>query len=151
MTAEIELRHAIPNIADISSYVRGGKGKFTLLSTKTNVHRTYSMYTPEDQNPLLDRRLYVKFLNGLNEFEFIGTIWEASSSKQLTFTLGRSVRPTLEADCVKGILWLVDKLNWNKELKGIIFFHEGICCRCGRSLTNPESIERGIGPYCASQ
>lgn len=24
----------------------------------------------------------------------------------------------------------------------------GVCCQCGRTLTNPESIERGIGPIC---
>jgi hypothetical protein len=30
--------------------------------------------------------------------------------------------------------------------------HEhGVCCLCGRELTNPDSIERGIGPVCASK
>ena len=27
----------------------------------------------------------------------------------------------------------------------------GICCNCGRKLTNEESIEAGIGPICASK
>jgi hypothetical protein len=27
----------------------------------------------------------------------------------------------------------------------------GACALCGRTLTNPESIERGIGPVCASR
>lgn len=31
------------------------------------------------------------------------------------------------------------------------FYHEGQCCVCGRTLTVPESIERGIGPECASK
>ncbi len=26
--------------------------------------------------------------------------------------------------------------------------HEGKCCRCGRALTVPESVESGIGPEC---
>lgn len=28
--------------------------------------------------------------------------------------------------------------------------HEGRCGKCGRSLTNPESIASGIGPVCAT-
>lgn len=27
----------------------------------------------------------------------------------------------------------------------------GVCCRCGATLTNEESIEAGIGPICASK
>jgi hypothetical protein len=29
--------------------------------------------------------------------------------------------------------------------------HEGRCCRCGRLLTVPSSIEAGIGPECAGR
>ena len=28
------------------------------------------------------------------------------------------------------------------------FWHEGRCGRCGRTLTDPESIKRGLGPVC---
>lgn len=31
---------------------------------------------------------------------------------------------------------------------GLTFWHTGACCACGRQLTDPESIERGIGPIC---
>lgn len=30
-------------------------------------------------------------------------------------------------------------------------WHEGSCGRCGRALTHPESLERGIGPVCAGR
>ena len=30
----------------------------------------------------------------------------------------------------------------------IEFYHMGKCCVCKRALTNPDSIEKGIGPYC---
>jgi hypothetical protein len=29
--------------------------------------------------------------------------------------------------------------------------HEGKCCRCGRKLTHPESIETGLGPECGGR
>ncbi len=35
-----------------------------------------------------------------------------------------------------------------EDVKGWKFHHEGSCGRCGRALTVPESIERGIGPEC---
>lgn len=34
---------------------------------------------------------------------------------------------------------------------GFALHHEGRCCRCGRMLTTPESIEAGIGPECAGR
>ena len=45
---------------------------------------------------------------------------------------------------------------WNNnvsavEASGFDLHHEGKCCRCGRRLTVPESIESGIGPECATR
>jgi hypothetical protein len=37
------------------------------------------------------------------------------------------------------------------EAAGWKLHHEGRCCRCGRPLTVPESVESGIGPECASK
>lgn len=34
------------------------------------------------------------------------------------------------------------------EKHGFLIHHIGFCGRCGRDLTVPESIERGIGPEC---
>lgn len=52
--------------------------------------------------------------------------------------------------------------GWPKHLQAIRYFferidnipdnlyvyHEGRCGKCGRKLTTPESIERGLGPEC---
>ena len=32
---------------------------------------------------------------------------------------------------------------------GFVLRHAGKCCRCGRRLTHPESLESGWGPECA--
>ena len=37
------------------------------------------------------------------------------------------------------------------EAAGWMLHHEGRCCRCGRPLTVPSSVESGIGPECASK
>lgn len=35
--------------------------------------------------------------------------------------------------------------------KGCTYLHESKCRRCNRRLTDPESIETGIGPVCAGR
>lgn len=37
------------------------------------------------------------------------------------------------------------------EKHGAEFWHSGACSRCGRELTTPESLERGLGPTCAGK
>jgi hypothetical protein len=39
-----------------------------------------------------------------------------------------------------------DLLNENVEIS-----HTGSCLRCGRVLTDGQSIERGLGPTCSSK
>jgi hypothetical protein len=34
------------------------------------------------------------------------------------------------------------------DAAGFRLHHEGRCCRCGRRLTVPESVEDGVGPEC---
>jgi len=51
---------------------------------------------------------------------------------------------------VKVFVWLFNRhLSTAKELpEKVEFWHEGRCGDCGRRLTVPESIARGIGPIC---
>lgn len=51
---------------------------------------------------------------------------------------------------VRGALWLLARVNdpslpWGDDVE---LYHCGRCSRCGRTLTVPESLERGLGPEC---
>ena len=66
-----------------------------------------------------------------------------------------SIRPTrnskvdVEAKSWKVLVWGISMIFHQKEIpEGYGIKHEGKCCRCGRRLTTPESIENGIGPEC---
>jgi hypothetical protein len=58
-------------------------------------------------------------------------------------------RITPEAPSAQGFAWLWRNLHDNNKLnEQVEIHHEGKCCRCGRKLTVPRSIELGIGPEC---
>ncbi len=43
-------------------------------------------------------------------------------------------------------------VNGDMQASGKMYaLRSGRCWRCNRTLTTPESIQAGIGPYCASQ
>jgi hypothetical protein len=51
----------------------------------------------------------------------------------------------------KTLFWLLQNLESIEDLKcypKLAIYHEGCCCKCGRPLTVPESIDSGIGPEC---
>ena len=51
---------------------------------------------------------------------------------------------------VKVLNWAMAVINGYKDLPaGYDTKHSGSCGRCGRELTDPESIKRGLGPTCA--
>lgn len=143
-----EMRHTILKISDIAAYVKGGHGKFTMESQISKRHITYSVHRPEAVNDPNNIPLWISHLSNDGEFYFIGTVW----SKEMKFVLGKKATITENADSVKGIKWLLGFINRKMELpETMAFWHEGVCCVCGRELTNPESIERGIGPICFSK
>jgi hypothetical protein len=46
-------------------------------------------------------------------------------------------------------MWLaVQYLFEHPSTDFIEIYHEGRCCKCGKRLTTPQSIELGIGPKC---
>ena len=53
-----------------------------------------------------------------------------------------------DADSAKAWRWFDANLQAGRVPEQLEVWHEGRCGRCGRALTVPESIERGIGPEC---
>lgn len=47
---------------------------------------------------------------------------------------------------VKGLLWVLNHLD--RLPSAVHILHTGKCSRCGRTLTDPESMKYGMGPEC---
>ena len=74
----------------------------------------------------------------------MGTIFDAEK-----FVHGRKSRVGEDAPSARAFRWIWSRFVSDKDFAPAEFWHEGRCGRCGRKLTVPASIERGLGPVCA--
>lgn len=141
MTINSKMRHELIGNENIYKYITGGRGVVT-LSSSSGVHHTYSFTTPSFAKEGEDT-LFVSTLVDNNTWVYVGMY------KNKSFRLTQKSAYPITSPIVKGvcfILKLMLKPGFYDERMHL--FHEGICSRCGRPLTNPDSIELGIGPVC---
>lgn len=127
----------------IKTFVLGGNATFPLRSKKTGVRFTYRVRS----NPTGDVH-FVSVLTSPDSYSYAGIIRRATLS---TYTTTAKSFATREAPSQRAITWFLNLLHENVVSNEIEFFHCGRCCVCGRELTDPESIARGIGPVCVGK
>lgn len=63
-----------------------------------------------------------------------------------------SKKKVVETPAAIAIAWVLQKVEEKKfvmlDTEKIDLFHLGSCLRCGKTLTDSESIEHGLGPVC---
>jgi len=119
-----------------------GNARITLVSPKTGKRYTYRIRQSKDGSVF-----FVGLLTGPDnylDYTYLGIVSRDSGMPSLT----RKSRITDETTaCWQAFTFTYWQLKVGRM--PVHFWHEGKCCRCGRALTVPESIERGIGPECA--
>lgn len=137
----------IKQISDIKQFVFGGNSYFTLKNTIADSHLTYHVSSPKN-NRGKNIPYFVRVLSGGDDqYTYLGQFW--NNDGKLSYAIGKKSRVSKDAPSQKTIVWLLMHFLNNKNLPDTVqFWHEGKCCRCARKLTNPESIELGIGPEC---
>lgn len=133
------------------AYMLAGDAKVTVVSKKTGERFTYRVKAkenPSQQLPLdgsVPARTvhFVSILVGPDndaDYRFIGTIFDGK-----VYAHGRKSNISNDAPSAKAFQWV-----WaNLDSEAFELWHSGRCARCHRELTDPESIERGLGPVCA--
>lgn len=124
----------------VRQFVFGGHATFTIRSKRTLTRYTYKVSVCQNH----DRLFFVSLLTAPDAYTYIGVIDHSLHTPSFRLT-GKS-KFGGETLPVKAIHYLLKHLEGAPDLE---FFHAGACCRCGRELTDPESIDRGIGPVCA--
>ena len=140
-------RHQLTDPAQVATYFKGGKGRFTLVSKVTGNRFTYRLRPPKDAEDNPRAPIFVAVLTAPDNdraYSYVGCIWPDGGFKH-----GRKSRLAADAPSVVAINWFTNRVAITDALEKVEFWHEGVCGACGRTLTVPESIERGIGPKCA--
>ena len=124
------------------TYIIGGKGKATLVGHHDRF--TYRFRSPDTHSCV-----WVSVLTGSDnesDYKYIGFI-PTRDGQVPQMVAGQKGSP--DAPSFKALAWYLNKAFKNPDAaEQATFVHEGICGKCGRALTVPESIERGIGPTC---
>lgn len=133
---EIELN------TDLFQFITAGRALFTLEGTT----RRFTFKVSEKEGD--PDTTFVSLLTGPDNGRDYTCIALLKGSER-TLVLTRKVTP--ETPSVKAFAWTFERLRRGMSIAPVRFYHHGVCCRCGRTLTTLESILRGIGPDCAEK
>jgi hypothetical protein len=126
---------------------------FTIVSVATGARYTFKVCAPREQDETRGPVLFVKVLTGPSnesDYSYLGMVKRDDAGTAHFFTT-KATRFTEDATCLKAFRWAFPRIAAGQLPDALEFWHEGKCCRCGRKLTDPESIESGIGPICATR
>ena len=131
--------------------ILAGNATFTIHNDK-GTHFTYRVKHAGRGNSL-DRTspLFVSVLTGpCNEtaYTYMGIVTKDGQVKFTYASHHHFKEDSLSVRVLRHFLFLLRNGGFIPEGYGI--HHEGRCLRCGRKLTTPESVSRGLGPECAS-
>lgn len=132
---------------------RINKGTFTILNEKTGQHRTFMIRRQDKDASFAPGKQIVSIMKGTdNEHDFRGFGFIDNTNIVMW---KRSLRenPIQDIDKMAHILHSMLRLGLRSPFfdKGLTIMPSTTCFICGRKLTNPESIETGIGPVCAGK
>lgn len=142
----VYMLHVIP-VENVREYALAGNSTITVQSKSTEKHFTFKIRASKAK-PGKPKVHFVSVLTGPNnkkDYTFFGTI----------FADGRIVRSqespiTDTAPSVQAFRWM-----WRSSAENLAkhseVFHHGRCARCGRKITNPDSLKSGYGPECAEK
>jgi hypothetical protein len=129
---------------DAKRFIKGGRATLTVRSHKTGAHKTFRVSRKTEDSPF-----FVGLLTGpdnTSNYTYMGVL---TGDGEVRLTRASK----LHNDSLPVLAWnYVGRKIWSGKLPADAdVMHEGKCGCCGRALTHPESIERGIGPECWSR
>lgn len=132
-------------------FILAGKAIFTVES-RTGEYATFQV-SHKEANGQWPETWFVALLTGPNnedDYTYMGMLDQAGVERGFGVRLTKKSPYGADSKPVRVASWALQQIwKGNPLPEGYKIHHEGRCCRCGRTLTVPESIRTGIGPECA--
>ena len=121
----------------VNKNIKGGS--FTIKSLKTGKEYTYSISRSEFKDRWYT---HIKVETQYMEFKRLGTYFNGKITNK------RIEVNSPSAKAIAFVLKAVEdkKFDWLDSVMET--YHLGSCIRCGKTLTDSQSIEAGLGPIC---
>jgi hypothetical protein len=123
----------------IGMYAFAGDSFFTVSDGTQRF--TYSVKESDD-----GKLFFVKVLTHPGHYDYIGIVVKASRSYSVT----KAVRMNSGSPSIVMFARFFMCCR-ERDYSWMEVWHEGVCGRCGRQLTVPESVASGFGPVCAGR
>jgi len=151
------------DLQSLRDFLLGGRAKFTLKNTESKNRFLFGVLRPSyyvmDEAGKRTRKFYKYMVvalmthqGGRMKYRQIGRLMASEEVSGYTFFHeGRHLANRKEETGIQAFEWMMTHLN--EKAKGswpskIELWHTGHCGCCGRLLTDPESLQNGIGPIC---
>jgi len=128
---------------EVREYVLGGHATVTFVSTKTKTHLTYRVTVCKR-----DARFHFVWVHTSRGYRYVGAIRGVGDFKSRSYFVPTKKSLPETHQYFKSFKWIWGHIYNDSLPSNMQVFHYGTCCRCGRTLTDPKSIELGIGPEC---
>ena len=136
------------NINLSMDFFLGGKSTFTVQNTANGEHRTYKIRKSRPNPRYPNPAWFLSQMTGSDNESHYSSIGRINPDTGAV-TLTRISRFEEGSPVLKAARWVCSKIFLNQPIPDCIEVrHAGKCGRCGRTLTTPESLDRGIGPEC---
>jgi hypothetical protein len=140
------MRNLFSSVNEAKKYFIGGNSTTTLKSLKTGNHFTYTIKASADKNVL-----FVCALTGQDntyDYSYIGCLFQQIDGSYGYLTHTKNSKVSKDAPSFKAFKWAWQNIRNGTDMPDLEIWHEGRCGRCGRKLTEPDSIASGFGPIC---
>lgn len=139
-----DARGRLSTVEKVVEFAQAGNATLTLVSRKSGERFTYKIQ--ESDNGWL---FFVSVLTGSDnetDYKYLGCLRNGQYKHG-----GHKAKVGADAQSAKAFGWFWGQIHANNLPDTVEVWHEGRCGRCGRKLTVPASVERGIGPECATR
>lgn len=138
---EIKSNHVI-DPQEVKAFMLAGNSIFTVLNKRTEGHMTFKVSQKKAEEGKEPEPLwFVSVCTAYDTYICIGRI------------VGKEFIPSKkyngDSSSIKSFQILWNRYGILKSpMDDVEFLHSDRCARCGRIMTDPESLAYGMGPYC---